>query len=312
MLKKINLSLFKWAQAIKKAFNRIASYLNFLNLQVFSSKAKSQNMGYGYRGTFSNWADAMTSSGGYQDPQIAKIVSESAQTVLLGKAVYERDSVTFASRQYSFQIAAALMWAGLHNKGSLKVLDFGGGFGTSYIQNKPFLSMLNMVSWIIVEQKTFINEARRHFQKSGLIFSENIFDSLSEDKPNLVLLSSSLQYIEHPWDILKHIIESDVEMIVFDRTIFSDESIDFITQQRVPESIFSASIPLWIFSESKFRKFMERRYKLISCFESSQSTVNWDCDGRKLKELGFIYVLKGTLYDQLHELPVAYPGNKNV
>jgi len=311
MQKKINISLFNWIIVIKKAFSRATSFLISFNLQVFYSKAKTQNIGYGYSGTYDNWADAMTSSGGYQDPQIAKIVCESARSVFLGKVMYERDSVTFASRQYSFQIAAALMWVGLHNNRSLKVLDFGGGFGTSYVQNKPFLAMLDKVTWTIVEQKTFINEARRHFQKFGLIFSENIFQSLSEDKPNLVLLSSSLQYVENPWDVLTGIVESEVEMIVFDRTLFSDESLDFITQQRVPEAIFSALIPVWVFSESKFIEFMDRRYKLISCFKSSQSTVDWDCDGRKLKELGFIFALKGNKYDLLHESIYPYQKDKN-
>jgi putative methyltransferase (TIGR04325 family) len=256
---------------------------------------------YGYSGRFQSWAEASSGTLGYQDPKIATKVAHGAREVRTGKAVYERDSVTFSRRQYSFPVATALLWAGCKNNGKLHVLDFGGGFGTSFVQNQPFLGALEHVNWTIVEQPTFVAEARHVLGDAGLIFESDLGESLRRGKPDLALISSSLQYVERPFEILGQLIESEVEMIVLDRTLFSDEADDLVTKQRVPEEIFPATIPVWIFSEAKFTTFMAAKYTLISRFASSQTTVDWDSEGRKLEELGFIYVLRGSAYDSLSE-----------
>lgn len=266
---------------------------------------------YGYVGSFRNWAEAKSEFEGYQDPRIAAKVAFGVRAVLNGAATYERDSVTFSSRQYSFPVATALMWAGLKNRGTLKVLDFGGGLGTSFVQNQPFLATLEKLSWTIVEQPTFVAEGKKLFADSALVFDDNITVSLNREKPDVALISSSLQYVEKPFDILRLVAAERVEMIVLDRTLFSASADDLVTRQRVPDNIFTATIPAWIFSEEKFRAFMDDHYLLVSRFSASQTTVEWDSENRKLEELGFIYVLRGSAYDSLLRLSSSGLEKKN-
>jgi len=266
---------------------------------------------YGYSGSFDSWAEAKSHYDGYQDPLIAEKVAAGARAVQQGTAAYERDSITFSSRQYALPIAAALMWAGLKNENKLKVLDFGGGLGTSFIQNQPFVRTLQDINWTIVEQPSFVEQGKRLFKDSILEFDDDIGACLQRCTPDLVLISSSLQYVEKPFEILQLVADARVEMIVFDRTLFSTATNDFATRQTVPDNIFPATIPAWIFSEKKFCSFMESSYKLVSRFTSSQTTVDWDSEDRKLEELGFIFVLKGSTYDLLVESPSSLLEKKN-
>jgi putative methyltransferase (TIGR04325 family) len=280
-------------------------------LNRLKKKGSSASPKYGYAGEFQTWESGKSATRGYQDPEIAAKVAAGASAVLEGRAVYERDSIIFSSRQYSLPLAAALMWCGLKNCGTLKVLDFGGGLGTSYFQNLPFLSLLDRVEWAIVEQDSFVEQAKTVFAGSKLTFYSEIEEGLKRVSPDVVLVSSSLQYVEKPYDVLRAIVEQATEMVVFDRTLFGSGAEDFVTRQTVPDEIFSATIPTWIFSEPKFESFMSDRYLLVSRFSSSLTTVSWNSEKRKLEELGFIYVLKGSGYESLvNARPTLFESKK--
>ena len=65
--------------------------------------------------------------------------------------MYERDSIAFNEREYAFPVATALLWAASVQQNRLRVLDFGGALGTVFVQNRPFLSYLEKLKWLIVE-----------------------------------------------------------------------------------------------------------------------------------------------------------------
>ncbi|MBX4939819.1 methyltransferase, TIGR04325 family [Rhizobium binae] len=257
----------------------------------------------GYIGEFATWEEAKTGLPGYADPVIAQRVADGASEVLSGQKAYERDSITFEARQYAFPIATALLWAS-RARGGLNVLDFGGGLGTTYFQNKPFLQAISDVNWVIVEQQTFVEQGKRLFRDSQVSFCSDMREGLAKQSPDLAIFSSSLQYIERPYDVLEAVGASKVPMVVFDRTLFSARPHDVLTRQHVSAHIFSAVIPTWVFSESKFIRFMELRYRLVSKFPASCSTVENDRENRNLQESGYLFVLKGSQYDTALQSPI--------
>ena len=127
------------------------------------------------------------------------------------------------------------------------MLDFGGSLGTTYFQNKEFLTYFSSCSWTIVEQEKFYQLGKKHFENDQLQFVETIQDCLLKKSPNLFLVSSSLQYIPSPKEILNQINNSKTRFVVFDRLPFS-ESENILTVQTVPPSIYEASYPCWIFN----------------------------------------------------------------
>jgi putative methyltransferase (TIGR04325 family) len=260
-------------------------------------QARTESKATGYAGRFDNWLQAKGTMSGYQDPKIAATVAAAAQKVLSGSAVYERDSVTFNQREFSFPLATALLWIASQTPGRLRVLDFGGGLGTSYFQNLPFLNRVPDLEWYIVEQPSFVEQARVGFEGQRLKFFSNLNACLQASKPQFALLSSSLQYVEKPYEVLREIVEANIEVVMVDRTLFSSEASDYATLQHVSENIFPAVIPTWVFSQQRFVEYMQKSYHLVAEFPAFKSTTSLDQDRRNLQELGYLFVLKGSVFD---------------
>jgi putative methyltransferase (TIGR04325 family) len=245
---------------------------------------------YGCRGNYATWSEAENKSSGYNSPNILEKVKESTLMVKNGIVPYERDSVVFdvegimlpgvklkinlqdiRCNSSFFPLLSGLMWIAARNSGELNVLDFGGSLGSSYYQNKFFLNTLKKVNWNIVEQSSFVQEGKEHFEDDNLRFYYTIDDCLNENHIDVILLSGVLQYIEDPYKLLEQIISHRISYIIIDRTPFIKGS-DRLTVQKVHPLIYKAKYPSWFFNESKFTKFFEKDYKLILEFDALDSS----------------------------------------
>jgi len=241
-----------------------------------------------YRGEYPDWKSAEAASTGYASDEIVKRVMAAALKVKNGEAVYERDSVLFDERQYSWPVAAALLWSAQCNEGVLDVIDFGGSLGSSYFQNRPFLDGMKEVRWNIVEQPKFVEVGRAKFQDKTLRFHTSI--ASCGGSARLVLFSSTLQYLQNPFEVLGEVVRSGAEMIVIDRTVFVGGPEDRVTVHTVPAEIYGCSLPMWLFSESKLAGFLAPSFGVFSRFPSYLSTASLDRESRAVEELGFIFV----------------------
>ena len=206
---------------------------------------------YGWFGNYKTWEEAENVSTGYDAIEIIHKVRDSTLKVKNGKAIYERDSVIFDEIQYSWPILAGLMFASTIHEGALKVLDFGGSLGTTYFQNKKFLDKLQDVSWNIVEQKQFVDIGKTDFEDKKLKFYYDIESCMKQESPNVLLISSVLQYIKKPYKLLDKLLKNNFETILIDRTSFSKTK-QKIKLQVVPPKIYKASYPCWFFDELEF------------------------------------------------------------
>jgi putative methyltransferase (TIGR04325 family) len=207
---------------------------------------------YGLSGDFRSWAEAMAASTGYDSERILEMTTSSLLKVKSGEAAYERDSVLFDEIQYAWPVLAGLMWVAARCGGRLNVLDFGGSLGSTYFQNRAFLRSLSEVRWNVVEQPRHVEIGKKCFEDNSLRFYADIGDCLADTQPNVVLLSSVLQYLEHPYALLDQIQGLPCDHIIIDRTPFWDGPTDRLYVQSVPPSIYPASYPSWIFSKQRF------------------------------------------------------------
>ena len=184
-----------------------------------------------------------------------------------GEAVYERDSVLFDKIQYPWPLLANLLWIASKNGDKLNILDFGGSLGSTYFQNINYLKHLNYLKWNIVEQKNFVDCGKELFENENLKFFYTIDECIKIQKPDVAILSSVLQYLEKPYEILQELIDNLFEYIIIDRTFFLDIDNDKIMVQKVPEDIYNVSYPCWFLSKKKFLNFIKNHYILISEFD---------------------------------------------
>ena len=67
------------------------------------------------------------------------------------------------------------------NSKSFKVIDFGGGLGTTYQQNRRFLSKINRTcQWRVVEQEKFVSIGKREFTNETLSFYSSIEEAYKD------------------------------------------------------------------------------------------------------------------------------------
>lgn len=236
-----------------------------------------------FEGDYTNWEEAAAKCSGYDAEHILAKVLDATLTVIRGEAAFERDSVLFDEIEYAWPMLAGLLWAAARNGGVLNVLDFGGALGSSYFQNRKFLQGLPEVRWNVVEQSHFVQAGQKHIQDDRLRFYSTIDACLAESQPNVILLSSVLQYLPSPLDVLTDLSQCNATSLIIDRTPFSAQSKDALVIQHVPSNIYSASYPMWIFSQDLFCQHVSCRWKLLASNLSPEGKLKTN------KELKFYF-----------------------
>lgn len=242
---------------------------------------------YGYSGCYATWGEAKNKSTGYDSELILEKVRDSLLKVKRGEAVYERDSVLFDKVHYSWPLLAGLLWIATQKGNCINLVDFGGSLGSTYYQNRKFLLQLKELRWNIVEQKNFVDCGKRDFENEHLKFFHELEECFLEQRPDTILFSSAIQYLERPYSVLGTVRSLGFEFLLFDRTTFIERGEDRITLQKVPPDIYEASYPAWFFNRGKFLDFFSTDYELVVEFDALAGTIPLgDCFGY---DKGFIF-----------------------
>ena len=190
---------------------------------------------------------------------------EASKEVINGTAKYE-EILNYFINEYNWPLLSNLMWLACLNKGSLNLIDFGGSLGSTYFQHISFFSNLKL-NWNIIEQDSYVEYGKQSSEPYLKVFN-NLNQCYREEKSNIILLSSVLPYIEKPFDLLEDINKLDIEYILIDRTYFYEDQDDRLTIQKVSPTIYDASYPCWIFSQDKFLRSLENKFKIVNDFEA--------------------------------------------
>ena len=257
--------------------------------QLFRPPPRSQNNAF--TGDYNSWADAMRNSTGYYAGVILEKTCAALLKVKNGEAVYERDSVLFDKIQHSFPVLAGLLRAAQSHDGRLCVVDFGGSLGSSYFQCRDFLRVVQRLEWLVVEQSAHVACGRKNFESEQLRFYNTIEECAESHQPNALLLSSVLQYLPDPYDVLQKILSLHIGHVIVDRTAFLASGRERLTIQNVPDSIYPGCFPAWFFSEIKFIEAINLAgYTLLADFPSADDISPED---EKAYFKGFIYEWRG-------------------
>jgi putative methyltransferase (TIGR04325 family) len=234
-----------------------------------------------------SWEEALQRCTGYNSDIIITKVKDSVLKVKQGEAACERDSVLFDRIQYSFPLLAGLLRIALQNDGVLTVLDFGGSLGSSYYQCRGFLSDVKQLRWNIVEQEKFVRCGKELFENNELKFFYKIDECLELEKPNVIILSGVLQCLKDPYHFMQNLLAYNFDHIIIDRTTFLESGDkDILTIQLVPEEIYKASYPVWMFHKSKFTRLFADKYSILTEFDAIDGAI--DCRGISAHYQGFI------------------------
>ena len=224
------------------------------------------------RGPYASWAQARAAASGYDDPAILERVRDAARRVKRGEAAYERDGVAFARPAAPRILVEALRAAAAHDGGRLRVLDYGGALGGLYRQCGPALPDLADIAWRVVEQPHYAAAGSAEFADEHLSFFSSIADATAGWRPNAVVLSSVLQYLEDPYAVIAAVSRLEPAIVVIDRTPFTAGGPDLVAVQDVPASIYRASYPSWILDERRVRGAFAD-YDVVGVHDSPEGEV---------------------------------------
>ena len=243
------------------------------------SKEKSKIIEIEWLGFYNKWEDTEKIVTGYDDIKILENCRNAIIKVRDGLAKYERDSVTFNKIEYSFGLTTALLKSSIENNNLLSILDFGGSLGSSYFQNKDILPSNIKLEWSIIEQKHFVDCGKKLFKDNTIKFYYSIEECLENRKPTVAILSSVIQYLENPFEIINKINSLDgINYIILDRTSFINHSYHKIGIQKIHNN--NTSYPVWFFNEKKIVELFDN-YKLMTSFDNkftpSTTINNIDC-----------------------------------
>ena len=222
------------------------------------------------RGPYPDWQSALRDSTGYDNPAILDAVAAATRKVLSGEAVYERDSVVFAEVHWPWPLLAALARQAACDSGELRVLDFGGSLGGTFVTARKFLDPRIRMRWHVVEQPHYVAKAAELRFTDGLSFFSTIDLATESFAPNVVILSGVLHYLSRPFDILEQLLNLGANSLLIDRTPCVDGPQDIITVQHVPARIFPASYPSWLFARRRILAAITGKYREVASFDDGE------------------------------------------
>jgi putative methyltransferase (TIGR04325 family) len=225
------------------------------------------------------------SSSGYDSAVIAEHVAHGARQVLRGDAAFERDSVAFRTPEFNHPLIAALLRAATLSRNVLRVVDFGGSLGSSYYQSRHYLSGVDELAWTVVEQPAFASIGRAEFSDDIISFTEDLDAALLNGPPNVLLLSSVLQYLAAPHDFLDSVVPRAPSFVILDRMPLLSEGRDRLMVQNVPPSIYRASYPAWFLDRDLLLAHFASHYRIFDEFESFE---RWNMPWGNITSRGFI------------------------
>ncbi|MDR2409939.1 MAG: methyltransferase, TIGR04325 family [Bacteroidales bacterium] len=250
-----------------------------------------------WKGVYLQWNDALVKTNSYSDEQIIDKVTEAALKVLEGKYPYERDSVVFEKIQYNWPLFTCFGYVLKEERRPASVVDFGGSLGSIYISNRWFFDENSIKQWIVVEQPNFVERGKQLFGDKNMpvFFADGISEvremcKSKQSSVDVLLLSSVLQYLEDPYELLQQYIDIlSPTYIIIDRTSFS-ASDAFVSTQYVNKQIVQSSYPCRFFEKEDFLDlFFTKRYEQILEFNSFCDPQHLRINYKEANWQGFLF-----------------------
>jgi putative methyltransferase (TIGR04325 family) len=274
--------------ALQKIIKKITPpiFIEIVKGIFFSKKSK-----YGFHGNYTCWEEVSKQVTGWETDIIFDKINQSTNQLEKKDGSFERDGEIISSTNQNFPLIYSLINSINIKKKELSIIDFGGSLGTHYKRYRQFINNGIKISWAIVEQKKYVDYAKKVNKNLELNFHYSISESLKINNYSTFFSSGTIQYIEKPYKLMDEIMEYNFSTIVFDRIFFLNDVNDRICIQTVnPKLFYHASFSVWLFNEAKFKKHMSKKYTLILEFMSEDGDNQ--IEGIRIYHKGFYYKLK--------------------
>ena len=217
--------------------------------------AKKNNINYIWKGIYNNYKELPDNIEPFESAKFLE------NTINMTNYIIERGkimgSVNLDVKDENL-LLPLLISAISKNKSKLKIIDFGGAMGISYVYVKNTISKDIDIDYHIIEKKEMCENGRLIF--NGKDNHINFHSSLPFlEQVDLVHINSTLQYIENYKILLNQLCKYKPEFFVFIRFGCGDNKTFLTIQQNVEDT----KIPCYFFNINEIISIMnENGYKL--------------------------------------------------
>ena len=223
-------------------------------------------------GRFSTFQDAQKKSGvGYEDRDLLNKIIEVNLKVKNGLIVQERDGVALErfenSANLNFHILNFLQQ---NKKDRVRIVDFGGGLGTTFRQFVHFTKI--RPSWAVIEQQALMDAGNEIFANEHLTFHAGP-EGLKAD---ILVLSAVIDVLKDPFELVHQLISVlSPGLIILDRTLFCERKDHFYTIKKTARHITGGKrYPVAFFSEEKMKTYFENLgYEISDTWKTTDGQV---------------------------------------
>lgn len=181
--------------------------------------------------------------------------------------LYEQDSIIFDSPKPNKFFIEFLLYDLIEqikfNK-PIKILDYGGSFGNTFFSIEKYLNL--KFRWYIYDQQKKIELAKKTkiFKPIDFLYKHEIKKKYFYD---IILFSTSLQYVENPLLVLKEISKSS-KIILINNLILTNSKKNYLRIERPDPTIYNYTYPCWFLSKKNLLNYLKKYYK-ISLYQTN-------------------------------------------
>ena len=229
----------------------------------------------GVVGNYRTWEEALQATGPYK-PKMATLI-ETVRRYRDGEPSY-LNRYDASSRGVSYPLLAGLLTASVRCGGRLSVLDFGGSLGQTWFGLEWTLRHLpSPTMWCVVDQPECVADGVPLFESDRLRFYASVDAAASEHELNTVVCSSTLQYLDEPYEILDMLARLTLPHLILDRTPISNEDTELIMRQHTPAVMGGDVHPLRTLSRARIDAVLAGRgYELHDDYSYGDFPVEGD------------------------------------
>ena len=246
--------------------NRILPWLPPIMLPILKRFLK---IGIRYENGFNTWDSAVAASAGYDSKEIVSKVFE-ASLLARDEGLHERDGFILDAPDFNPYTWIGIIQAHIviGNSRKMRIVDFGGSFGSTYrmVQDQLCRAKIDF-EWVVIEQQHFVDLGKKHFESDELRFVDS-FSSLANQTIDVLIFNSVLEYLANPYEIITEALSHAPLVVLIDRTPVNSQHEDTFSVQHVPKSIYKASYANRNFREKNLLEPFEADFSMFIKYES--------------------------------------------
>lgn len=224
----------------------------------------------GFRGNYSSYSEAREKCEGYETCIIV-------ETTLVNTLQYRVECINNQAVQNQMNLLSVVLLSlkdmKIPDNGTINVLDFGGAMGGYYFFLRRHLGSFVRLNWIVCETEEIVKAAKENLEEDGLSFVSSLDHIPAEQKFDIILASSSLQYTDSPTDFFAKLSRFKHEYMIIDRCPMAEINKDRLTIQKVAKSVYKGSYPCWFFSKEKWMSLISKTHEIKLNWNSADAAL---------------------------------------